>query len=64
MSALSSKLGPQDPARASGADTAGRYVPTQAYRPRRRPQTVEDQDACALYAAVRRDGKANLDVIE
>jgi glutamate synthase (NADPH/NADH) large chain len=64
MSALSSKLGPQDPARASGADTAGRYVSTQAYRPRRRPQTVEDRDACALYAAVRRDGKASHDVIE
>ena len=25
------------------------YSPTQAYRPRRRPQTVEDRDACALY---------------
>ena len=28
------------------------------------PQTVEDQDACALYAAVRKDGKATHDVIE
>jgi glutamate synthase (NADPH/NADH) large chain len=63
LSALSSKLGPQDPGRAAGADT-GRYESTQAYRPRRRPETVEDRDACALYAAVRRDGKATHDVIE
>ena len=63
MSAHSSKLGPQDPGRAAGAKT-GHYVSTQAYRPRRRPQTVEDKDACALYAAVRRDGKATHDVIE
>jgi glutamate synthase (NADPH/NADH) large chain len=63
LSAHSSKLGPQDPGRAAGAKT-GHYVSTQAYRPRRRPRTVEDQDACALYAAVRRDGKATHGVIE
>jgi glutamate synthase (NADPH) large chain len=47
-----------------GRKSVGRYVSTQAYRPRRRPQTVEDRDACALYAAVRRDGKAGHEVIE
>jgi glutamate synthase (NADPH) large chain len=29
-----------------------RYSPTQAYRPRRAPRTVEDQDACALFASI------------
>ena len=42
----------------------GPYSSTQAYRPLTRPQTVEDQDACALYAAVRKDGRATHDVIE
>src|SRR5919109_611383 len=41
-----------------------RYSSTQAYRPLRRPQTVEDRDACALYAAVRKDGKPNHEIIE
>ncbi len=41
-----------------------RYSPFQAYRPLRKPQTVEDQDACALYASVRRDGRATHDVLE
>jgi glutamate synthase (NADPH/NADH) large chain len=41
-----------------------RYSSTQAYRPRKRPETVEDRDACALYAAVRKDGKANHEAIE
>ncbi|MEX0992940.1 MAG: glutamate synthase-related protein [Solirubrobacterales bacterium] len=40
------------------------YSSTQAYRPLRAPQTVEDNDACALYAAVRKDGKSSHDVIE
>ncbi|MFY9469205.1 MAG: glutamate synthase-related protein [Solirubrobacterales bacterium] len=34
-----------------------RYSSTQAYRPLVPPTTVEDQDACALYASVRKDGK-------
>ena len=41
-----------------------RYSSTQAYRPLRRPETVEDRDACALYAAVRKDGKPNHEIIE
>ncbi|MBJ7347983.1 MAG: hypothetical protein JHC87_05365, partial [Thermoleophilaceae bacterium] len=34
-----------------------RYSATQAYRPLVPPATVKDQDACALYASVRKDGK-------
>jgi glutamate synthase (NADPH/NADH) large chain len=34
-----------------------RYSSTQAYRPVVPPETVEDRDACALYASVRKDGK-------
>src|SRR5687767_8116760 len=41
-----------------------RYSSTQAYRPLRRPRTVEDQDACALYAAVRKDGKPSHQLIQ
>jgi glutamate synthase (NADPH/NADH) large chain len=32
-----------------------RFRSTQAYRPLRRPSTVEDRDACALFALVRKD---------
>jgi glutamate synthase (NADPH) large chain len=32
-----------------------RYASTQGYRPLRPPATVEDKDACALYAAVEKD---------
>src|SRR5207244_533598 len=41
-----------------------RYSSVQAYKPRRPPTTVEDKDACALYAAVRRDGRATHELIE
>lgn len=34
-----------------------RFSSTQQYRPHRPPKSVEDQDACALYASVRKDGK-------
>ena len=46
------------------SDIPKRYSSTQAYRPLRRPTTVEDQDACALYAAVRRDGKPSHQLIQ
>lgn len=36
-----------------------RFSSTQNYRPLVPPATVEDQDACALYASVRKDGKAS-----
>jgi glutamate synthase (NADPH/NADH) large chain len=35
-----------------GGEPVPRLSPTKAYRPLRPPQTVEDRDACALYAAV------------
>ena len=47
----------------AGGRPAERISPFQAYRPRRAPRTVEDKDACALYASVRRDGRATHDVI-
>jgi glutamate synthase (NADPH) large chain len=34
-----------------------RYSPERAYRPRVSPPSVEDKDACAIYASVRRDAK-------
>ena len=62
MSAHSSKLSELDAA-LTAEQLRAPYSSTQAYRPRRRPQTVEDQDACALYAAVRKDGRASHEVI-
>jgi glutamate synthase (NADPH/NADH) large chain len=41
-----------------------RYSPTQAYRPRRAPLTVEDRDACALYAAVHKRAEPTHEAIE
>jgi glutamate synthase (NADPH) large chain len=41
-----------------------RYSPTQAYRPRRAPQTVEDRDACALYASASKRAEATHEAIE
>jgi glutamate synthase (NADPH/NADH) large chain len=35
---------------------AQRFSPERAYRPRVSPPSVEDKDACAIYASVRRDG--------
>jgi glutamate synthase (NADPH/NADH) large chain len=50
--------------RGSSVPPAGeRISPFKAYRPLSPPKTVEDRDACALYAAVRRDGRATHDVI-
>ena len=41
-----------------------RHSPTQAYRPRSAPKTVEDRDACALYASVHKRAEASHDAIE
>jgi glutamate synthase (NADPH) large chain len=41
-----------------------RYSPTKAYRPRRAPSTVEDRDACALYAAVSKQAQPTHEAIE
>ena len=37
--------------------------PTQAYRPLRAPQTVEDFDACGIYASVSKGAKATHEAI-
>src|SRR5688500_7078102 len=41
-----------------------RYSPHAAYRPRRAPRTVEDRDACALYASVSKRARPTHDAIE
>jgi glutamate synthase (NADPH) large chain len=41
-----------------------RYSATQAYRPRSAPKTVEDRDACALYAAVSKQAQPTHEAIE
>jgi glutamate synthase (NADPH/NADH) large chain len=41
-----------------------RYSPTQAYRPRRAPKTVEDRDACALYASIHKRAEPSHEAIE
>jgi glutamate synthase (NADPH) large chain len=46
------------------ARAAERYSSLQAYKPLRPPATVEDKDACALYAVIRRDGRPTHDLIE
>ncbi len=40
-----------------------RYSPEQAYRPRVSPPSVEDKDACAIYASVRKDATPSHDPI-
>jgi glutamate synthase (NADPH/NADH) large chain len=40
---------------APGRPTRERYSAERPYRPRVSPQSVEDKDACAIYASVRRD---------
>ncbi|HEX2233058.1 MAG TPA: glutamate synthase central domain-containing protein, partial [Thermoleophilaceae bacterium] len=43
---------------------SARYSPTQAYRPRKAPQTVEDRDACALYASISKAAQPTHEAIE
>jgi glutamate synthase (NADPH) large chain len=40
-----------------------RYSPERPYRPRVPPPSVEDRDACALYAAVRKDGVPSRELV-
>ncbi len=40
-----------------------RYSPEQPYRPRVSPPSVEDKDACAIYASVRKDATQSHDPI-
>jgi glutamate synthase (NADPH) large chain len=41
-----------------------RYSPTRPYRPLRAPESVEDRDACALYAAVSKRAQPTHEAIE
>ncbi len=41
-----------------------RFSSMQAYRPLRAPETVEDKDACGIYAAVNKGAKASHDTIQ
>ena len=43
--------------------TERRYSPERAYRPRVTPPSVEDRDACALFAAVRKDGVPSRELV-
>ena len=40
-----------------------RFSPTRAYRPLRAPETVEDKDACGIYAAVNKGARPTHDAI-
>ena len=42
---------------------AHRYSPERAYRPRVSPPSVEDRDACALFAAVRKDAAPSHELV-
>ncbi len=41
-----------------------RFSPERAYRPRVSPPSVEDKDACAIYASVRRDATPSHEPVE
>ncbi|MFL5911062.1 MAG: glutamate synthase central domain-containing protein, partial [Gaiellaceae bacterium] len=47
-----------------GGEPAARLSSIQEYRPLRPPETVEDRDACALYAAMEKDAAAKHEPIE
>lgn len=49
---------------AGAASVAERYSPERAYKPRVSPPSVEDKDACAIYASVRRDATPSHEPIE
>jgi len=47
-----------------GEDGTVRYSPERAYRPLVSPPSVEDKDACAIYASVRKDATPSHEPIE
>ncbi len=49
---------------ARGDEGTCRYSPEKAYRPLVSPPSVEDKDACAIYASVRRDATPSHEPIE
>ena len=52
------------PGQGAHPDRPRRYSATGAYRPRRAPRTVEDRDACALYASVSKRSQPSHEPIE
>jgi glutamate synthase (NADPH) large chain len=48
-----------DPSPRQQSASARRYSPELPWRPRVSPPSVEDKDACAIYASVRKDGTAS-----
>ncbi len=55
---------PEPRPRESARAQIERFSSTASYRPLRKPQTVEDHDACALYASVQKDAKPTHEAIE
>ena len=47
-----------------GEDGPVRYSPERAYRPLVSPPSVEDKDACAIYASVRKDASPSHEPVE
>jgi glutamate synthase (NADPH/NADH) large chain len=47
-----------------GGRSPVRYSPERPYRPRVSPPSVEDRDACAIYASVRKDATPSREPIE
>ncbi len=47
-----------------GEDGTVRYSPERAYRPLVSPPSVEDKDACAIYASVRKDATPSHEPVE
>ena len=45
-------------------EEARRFSPEKAYRPRVSPPSVEDRDACAIYASVRKDATPSREPVE
>ncbi len=41
-----------------------RFSPTRAYRPLRAPRTVEDKDACGIYASVNKDATPTHEAVQ
>ncbi|HYC82168.1 MAG TPA: glutamate synthase central domain-containing protein, partial [Solirubrobacterales bacterium] len=54
----------QSQSRAGAASVAERYSPERPYKPRVSPPSVEDKDACAIYASVRKDAAPSHEPIE
>jgi len=50
--------------RSARLDAEVRYSPERAYRPRVSPPSVDDRDACAIYASVRKDATASRAPVE